>query len=155
MEQPNIQALIANEIAKALASVQAPAPAPAPTPAPNHWDAVNDAEKQLKKARKVAVASLDELSNKEVIASILASHESGIANDARNLVNKEGGFTLSKATKDAVKVAKEKHASTISTTEYRQNIADTITDKNTQMKSFTQSMPNKKDGSITKTVRFV
>lgn len=155
MENPNIQALIANEIAKALASVQAPAPAPAPAPKVNHWDAVNDAEKALKKARKVAVASLDELTNEEIISSILASHETGIACDARNLVNKEGGFTLSKATKDAVKVAKEKHVSTISTAEYRQNIADTITDENTQMKSFTQSMPNKKDGSITKTVRFV
>ena len=155
MEQPNIQALIANEIAKALASAQAQAQAPAPAPKVNHWDAVNSAEKALKKARKVAVASLDELSNEDVISSIIASHESGISNEARDLVNKEGGFTLSKATKDAVKVAKEKHVSTISTAEYRQNIADTITDEKTQMKSFSQSMPNKKDGTITKTVRFV
>ena len=156
-----IQAIIAQEIAKAVASLTpapvapvapapvAPAPAPAPV-APNYFEQAEANRAEANRLQKKAVASLPVLSDASSFEAIQNSTITGVQCEESSLINKEGGSRLSDDQKELLTIAKLAHHTEINSDEFKANLTSQI--EEAELKSFKQSLPSKKTGEVTRSV---
>ena len=145
-----IQAIIAQEIAKAVASL-APAPAPAPAPVEPDYFAQAEANRtEANRLQKLAVKSLPVLKDQATFDAIQNSTITGIATEESSLINKEGGSRLSDEQKEMLVIAKLAHHTEINSEEFKANLTSQI--EEAELKSFKQSLPNKTTGDVTRSV---
>lgn len=143
MENINIQALIAQEIAKAVQAVQAP-------PARDYFAEADALNKQSQELRKLAVNGLA-VTSEETFAEIRASKVSGVATEATKVINKAGGTRLTDEQKAELKLAKEEHKEQINQSDFKSQLSAIIADEDTELDSYKQGLPNK-EGKIKRTL---
>jgi hypothetical protein len=151
IENNNIQAIIAQEIAKALATFTAPAVAPAPAPVARDYFAEADANRtEANRLQKLAVASLPILKDQDTFTAIQNSVITGVQCEESSNLNKAGGFRLSDDQKELKKIAQLAHVTEINSDEFKANLTAQIDEA--ELKSFKQSLPSKKTGEVTRSV---
>ena len=143
-----IQAIIAQEIAKAVASL-APAPV-APAPARDYFAEAESNRTEANRLQKLAVKSLPVLKDQATFDAIQNSTITGIATEESSLINKEGGSRLSDEQKEMLVIAKLAHHTEINSEEFKANLTSQI--EEAELKSFKQSLPNKTTGDVTRSV---
>ena len=145
MEQvTDIQAMIANAVATALAS-QA-------TAKPDYFAEADELTKRANALRKQAVATLD-VCGDEQFEAIRNSVETGIATEATKSVNRKGGVRLSDEQKELKKIAAEEHKTRINTADFKADMSALVGAEETELISFKQSLPNK-DNVVKRTLTF-
>jgi|11_taG_2_1085331.scaffolds.fasta_scaffold02844_10 hypothetical protein len=144
----NIQAIIAQEIAKAVAQL-APAPAPAPA-TPDYFAQAEVNRKEANRLQKLAVESLPVLQDESTFSAIQNSVITGVQCEETTKLNKAGGFRLSDDQKELKKIAQLAHVTEINSDEFKANLTAQI--DVAELKSFKQSLPSKKTGEVTRSV---
>tara|TARA_Y100000004_G_C8875614_1_gene395253 strand:- start:21 stop:455 length:435 start_codon:yes stop_codon:yes gene_type:complete len=144
METPDIQALIANAVAQAIAS-QKPAQ-------PDYFAEADELTKKANALRKQAVATL-EVCGDEQFEAIRNSVETGIATEATKSVNRKGGVRLSDEQKELKKIAAEEHKTRINRAEFKADMSALVGAEETELISFKQSLPSK-EGKVKRTLTF-
>jgi len=142
MENINIQALIAQEIAKAIAS-QTP-------PARDYFAEADALNKQSQELRNLAINGLAVTSD-ETFAEIRASKVSGVATELTKTINKAGGTRLTDEQKAELKLAREEHKEQINQSDFKSQLSAIIADESTELDSYKQGLPNK-EGKIKRTL---
>ena len=144
MSNPDIQAMIANAVATALAS-QAPA-------TPNYFGEADELTKRANQLRKLGIANL-EVTDDETFAVVRQSVVSGIACEESKHINKQGGTRLSDDQIADRKLAKEEHKEAINDKQFKADMSALVGADETELQSFSQSLPTK-EGKVTRTLKF-
>lgn len=146
MEAQDIQNMIAQGIATALAGIQQQQQ----PPARDYFGEAEALRKQADALRKQGVSQLA-VTDDETFAKIRESIVTGVATEATKQIDKAGGTRLSDEQKAEKKLAKEEHKAKINDEKFKANIAEIILSEETELESFKQSLPDTK-GRVKKTL---